>query len=145
MPDRVAPLIQFFVSKVPGAGRTQLFKFLYLADLEARRHLGRPLTDLDYIWYDYGPFDSAIYAQLDSLMADGSLTEELVEYPNGWRARRYSAGEKATTPSLSKEEKAIGEFVAATYGRAALQTLLDDVVYQTALSATSSVKLLPTL
>src|SRR5688500_5837287 len=91
MHANVSDLIRFFVHHVPGTGRTQIVKFLYLADLESRRHLGRPLSDLRYIWYHYGPFAQEIYEHLDVLCERNVITVEQVVYPpDGKTGYRYS-------------------------------------------------------
>src|SRR5262249_59025770 len=82
MADRVADLIKYFVRRVPGAGRTQIVKFLYLADLEAHRYLGRPISDLVYHWDEHGPFDRRVLDSLDYLRNHGFIEEEQVEFPN---------------------------------------------------------------
>jgi hypothetical protein len=127
----VAELIQFFVRHVPGAGRTQIVKFLYLADLEARRYLGKPLTSLDYIWYDFGPFDSEILAELDQLSSRGVIQGEPVLYPDGKAGYRYLPGDSVGADALSREEAAIADYVVCTYGNTRLRPLLEEVVYQT--------------
>jgi len=126
--NRVAQMIRFFVERVPGAGRTQIVKFLYLADVESRRYLGRPISDLDYIWYDYGPFNKEILSQLDQLCDQGVITGEKVLYPGG-AGYRYNPA----TPvqfKFSREELAILDFTAAIYGSTPLQALLEEIVYQ---------------
>lgn len=131
MRDRIPPVIQFFVDRCPNVGRTVIVKLLYLSDLEARRYLGRPITDLDYIWWDYGPFDSEILSQLDQLCRDDVLNVEHVCYPGGKSGYRYSLGAKRINTSFSREESAILEYVARLYGRMDLRDLLEEVVYQT--------------
>lgn len=97
MLSRSAQLIRYLVESVAGAGRTQIVKFLYLADLESRRHLGRPLSTFDYIWYDYGPFDSEILSQLDQLCHKGYLKTDCVCYSGDKYAYRYFATDKSAS------------------------------------------------
>jgi hypothetical protein len=133
MLGKIAPLIRYFVERVPGAGRTQIVKFLYLTDLESGRYLGHPISDLNYILYDHGPFDSEILAHLDLLCAMDYLEGEQVRYPNGKFGWRYKATDKPLPlTGTSKEGLAILDYVAANYGRTPLQGLLEEVVYQTA-------------
>lgn len=129
--DRTAQLVRFFSERFPGAGRTQLVNFLYLTDLEARKLLGRPVTNLNYIWHDHGPFDSAIDSCMDRLKHQGIILEEKVEYPNGKCGCRYRAGAVAFPCELPKEDLAVAEYVASAYGKSTVRCLLDDVVYQT--------------
>ena len=81
--DRLSTLIHYFVKRVPRAGRTQLVKFLYLSDLFSRQFLGEPITDLDYIWHDHGPFDSKIYAKISDLVDSEAIKEQKVQYLSG--------------------------------------------------------------
>src|SRR5262245_28563618 len=111
--NHVAQMIRFFVERVPGAGRTQIVKFLYLADVESRRYLGRPISNLNYIWYDYGPFDKEILSQLDQLCDHGFVKGEKTFYPGG-TGYRYNPG-TAVQFNFSNEELAILNFTAATY------------------------------
>jgi hypothetical protein len=132
MSQTTADLIHYFVKRVPGAGRTQVMKFLYLADLEARKYLGRPLSDLDYILWDYGPFDSQVLAQLDDLCARGFLSHETVDYASGKKGHRYGPTDKPLAAHFTEDERAVLDFVAAEYGSMTRQALVEEVVYQSA-------------
>lgn len=129
--DQTAQLIRFFSERIPNAGRTQLVKFLYLTDLEARKLLGRPVTNLSYIWHDHGPFDPAIYACIDRLKRQSVIVEEKVQYPNGRHGYQYQAGDVALPCALPKEDLEIAKYIAGAYGKMTVRCLLEDVVYQT--------------
>jgi hypothetical protein len=129
--DLVASLIYYFIKLVPKAGRTQLVKFLYLTDLEARRHLGRPLTALQYYWHDHGPFDRHILARLDHLEREGFVKGTWIDFPGGKRGCQYTAERDFPAAPLGVDERAIVDFVAQAYGAEALCNLLEEVVYQT--------------
>ena len=73
--DFVAELLHFFVLRLPKSSRTQLIGFLYLTDIESRKYLGEPITDLEYVWYDRGPFDSRILNRLAEAIESGILRE----------------------------------------------------------------------
>jgi hypothetical protein len=47
--------------------KTQLVKFLYLADLYSVKWTGKQLTDLDWCYYNHGPWNKEIDAALDSM------------------------------------------------------------------------------
>src|SRR3990167_3197938 len=82
--SREEQLIAYFVTRCSGhLGRTQLVKFLYLADYEARRYLGKPLSGFQYFWHHYGPFDHAIYENLENLKTRGFVDEESILFPTG--------------------------------------------------------------
>jgi hypothetical protein len=130
MDSHVAQLIRFFAQRVPGAGRTHLVKFLYLADLEARRYLGKPLTPLRYRWDHFGPFDPEILRQIERLETDGFLMRNEYEY-QGTRAYSYTATDRPFPLPAGEAEMAILEMIVARFGKMPLKDLLDDVVYQT--------------
>ena len=129
MPNTVARLIRYFVERYPGAGRTRIVKFLYMADHEARRYLGRPLTDLRYRWDHHGPFDAEIQRQLNSLGFNGYIKEEKHEREYVWY--NYFATDIALPCPLKKEELTIVEHVIQSYTSLKLDVLLEEIVYQT--------------
>jgi hypothetical protein len=90
MNSQVAQLIRYFVQRIPGVGRAQIVKLLYLADHEARRYLGRPMTCLRYRWGDFGPFDPEILRQIKRLADRGVLGETACEF-QGTQAYSYTA------------------------------------------------------
>lgn len=54
-------IIQYFVLKTKGKiTKIQLVKFLYLADLYAVKWTGKQLTELDWLFYRYGPWNEEI-------------------------------------------------------------------------------------
>lgn len=125
-------LIAFFVNQCSGRiGRTQLMKFLYLADYEARRYLGKSLSSIDYVWYHYGPYDRELNARLDRLIASGVVRSETQEFPTGKFGYRYSAGQRDVAYSLHPDEFHILSYICETYSEMSLRDLLDEVVYET--------------
>lgn len=73
-------LILYFVCKTKGRiTKTQLVKFLYLADLYSVKWTGKQLTALDWRYYTYGPWHQDIDVALErmevlSVHADGDKT-----------------------------------------------------------------------
>jgi len=54
-------LIKYFVYETKGyITKTQLVKFIYLADLYAVKWTEKQLTDLDWCYYHYGPWNEEI-------------------------------------------------------------------------------------
>lgn len=69
-------LIIFFVRKTKGyILKTQLVNFLYLADLAAVKWTETQLTNLDWRYYHYGPWNEEIDRTLKQLYQEGILTE----------------------------------------------------------------------
>ena len=130
--ERVAALISFFLLKNPGAGRTQIVKFLYLTDLAYRQYQGNPVTDLEYVWGDHGPFDKRIYDVLDAMKFEGRVREDTYRTSFGKPAYRYEPAANCRQDGLHRAEIDIAEHVAGQVRDTPLRELLEDVVYQTA-------------
>lgn len=128
--DRVSDLLHHFIKSVPNAGRTQLVKFLYLVDVASRSFLGEPITDLEYIWYNHGPFDSRIYNRLSGLNAKGAIKEVRVQYPTRDGYRYESCNEPDDT-WLTEQQAAVVEYIVAEFGKKPLAEILK-YVYDTA-------------
>jgi uncharacterized phage-associated protein len=125
-------LIAFFVARCSGKlGRTQIVKLLYMADYESRRYLGRPLSDLNYIWHYHGPFDSEIYSGITNLTNRAIIREEQIPLPSGKTAYRYYGGDQPVVYNFSSLELEILGHVCRTYSTLSLRELLDDIVYET--------------
>lgn len=61
-------LIKYFVYETRGfITKTQLIKFLYLADLYSVKWTGKQLTKLDWYYYLHGPWHEDIDATLDKM------------------------------------------------------------------------------
>jgi Protein of unknown function (DUF4065) len=61
-------LIKYFVYGTKGnITKTQLIKFLYLADLYSVKWTGKQLTELDWYYYNFGPWHEDIDAALGKM------------------------------------------------------------------------------
>lgn len=61
-------LIKYFVYETKGyITKTQLIKFLYLADLYSVKWTGKQLTELDWYYYNYGPWHEDVDAALNKM------------------------------------------------------------------------------
>jgi len=69
-------LIEYFVYATKGyITKTQLIKFLYLADLYAVKWTEKQLTELDWRYYYYGPWNEDINAALNQMNGKEILQE----------------------------------------------------------------------
>ncbi len=82
-----AQVLKAICTERPELDTTKLQKLAYLVDLEARKFLGRPVSEFQYIWWHHGPFDSRIYNAMAELEKAG-LVKRYVEH--GWGCVRHS-------------------------------------------------------
>lgn len=129
--SRNEQVLSYFIQACSGRlGRTQLVKLLYLADYEAYRYLGRPITEFAWKTDNYGPFDRAFPDVLGSLQASGQVQETEYLTPFGNIGYRYqSAGPVAY--AFSPAEERILRHVIESYSKLPRGQLVEDVVYDT--------------
>lgn len=125
--------IKYIVSRLSGRiVKTQLLKFIYLSDLELRKLTGRPISDLDYIWWNNGPYDKSFNRSLEHLRDTGFIIEEsrrrALDEKNYFL---YHNGPEAIEEHLSNMEKEVIDKVVEAYFHLELPALLEDVVYET--------------
>jgi hypothetical protein len=133
MPElsRNAQVLRYLLEVAPGVGHTKLAKFAYLADLEARKYLGHPISEMRYVLDQHGPFDARrFFAGRDELVAKGYITETQVVFGS------YAGYEMAPTPKVPEYDFSVAEaevlsYVAKTYLNRSAIALCEDVVYKT--------------
>ncbi|HEX8695166.1 MAG TPA: Panacea domain-containing protein [Longimicrobium sp.] len=119
-----AEVLGFFIQDGAGIGHTRLVKLAYLADLESRKLLGRPITSWSYRFHHHGPFDSSLYSALKELADAGMVTEAPVVYPEGKVERQVRGTGEISSSRLSEVEKRILAHVRRTWASAPLDELL---------------------
>jgi antitoxin SocA-like protein len=129
--SRNAAVLRYLLGEAPGIGRTQLLKFAYLSDCEARKYLGHPISTFRYVRYNHGPFDLAFYTALDELKAGGLATEAPTVFPNGYEGYHVHPTSRGVEFDFSLVEAQLLRHVAQTYLTLTARDLCDDVVYQT--------------
>ena len=128
---RNAQVLRYLLQVAPGIGPHRLAQFAYLADVEARRYLGRPISVLEYVFTPRGPFDASGFAgAMKELEALGLVRENQI--PCG----SYSASEllPTNTPvefTFSAAEAEVLRYVATTFLSGSARELSDDIIYGT--------------
>ena len=70
-------LIKYFVYATKGyITKTQLIKFLYLADLYSVKWTGQQLTELDWCYYNFGPWNQDIDTPLSLRLVLDNIRRE---------------------------------------------------------------------
>lgn len=129
--SRNAQVLKFLLQQCKGAGRTRLQKLAYLADLESRKLLGKPVSEFQYIWHDHGPFDSALYDAIQELDEKGYATQSEIDYGDGYVEKRVRDTGKPALLEFSPAQIEILSYIVKRYTKTPLKQLLDDVVYET--------------
>lgn len=126
-------MIAFFVERLQekGVGRTQIQKYVYLADYEARRFFGKPISKVPYVWHHYGPYDKELPEKLDRLKKGDVIREMPMDLPGGLSGFRYRRGDKPAPFAFSPDELVVLQFVCDQYSDLPLKELLTEVVYAT--------------
>ena len=129
--SRNAQVLRFLLEAAPGIGHTKLAKFAYLADLEARKYLGRPISSFRYVVNRHGPFDArGFFATCEELKTLGFVTEREV-YVGPYRGYEFHPTPMAPEYGFSLAETEVLSYVARTYMALTAKDLCDDVVYET--------------
>ena len=134
MPDlsRNALVLRYLLEVAPGVGHTKLAKFAYLADLEARKYLARPISQFRYVRDQHGPFDArAFFAARDELVQTGYITESPVEC-GPYVEYQMQPTSRVPEYDFTVPESEVLSYVARAYMSKTARDLCEDVVYRTA-------------
>ena len=128
---KTCQIVKYLVSRLPGRlGKTKIVKLLYLADLESRRLMGKPISEMRYRWYNHGPWDERVDVCLKALTEAKSIEVEI--YPmHGWYGSLYHNLGGNIDSGLSQAEKRILDYLIQEYGQKKLKELLEEIVYET--------------
>ncbi len=126
-----ARVLKFLAGRCGGLFTTRLLKLVYLSDVLSLQWRGAQVTDLEYSWYTYGPFDAAFYRGVEELEAVGLLAREEVTFPDGYRGNKISSVGGMPVLNLDPDEEQILTWVAEEYKNEPLDDLLSKIVYET--------------
>lgn len=110
-------------------GKTQLIKLLYLAEVEYFREKGERLTDIDWVFYYYGPYEFELEGILESEEFDRqeiktSSDKDYIKFRVSEKSRKYGEYTDAAVSVLLKK-------ILGTWGRCELPELLNYVYFET--------------
>ena len=129
--SRNAQVLQYLLQVAPGIGRTKLAKFAYLADVEARKYLGRPVSSFVYFFAQHGPFDSGgFFSATGELTVNGFATENQVPCGEYMGYELFPTNQPVEF-DFSAGESAVLRYVATTFLSKSARDLCDDIVYKT--------------
>lgn len=135
--NKTGQLLKYFAQQYresdrKGIPRKRLIKMAFLADLLAREYLGHALTEFNYYYHHYGPYDSAIEDVVGELVTSGyAETRESWESDEVFTKRLCDLGVPYAY-DFTASEAAILAYVAENYLPMPMKELLEDVVYASA-------------
>jgi len=128
--NKNAQILKYIIEHLSAKlGRTHLIKLVYLADYHSRRLFGNPVSTFDYYYDKQGPFNKEFYPCVESLK--GYVKEEEINFSFYKGYLFHNTSKKIEYKQLSQYDLYILDYVINTYGKANLQSLLEDVVYKT--------------
>lgn len=121
-------LLKYFVQCCPQRlGRTQLVKLVYLADYEARRYLGSPISSFEWKREPQGPFNEEFYTAKQALVEKGELKEIEGITPFGHAWYQYVDLGNPLKAEFSLAERRILRHIVEAYGEKSREEILVDV------------------
>lgn len=128
-PSKLESAIAYLVSELPGGlTKTKLVKLLYLADRQAVKERGTPITGIQYQRYYYGPYSEDIQRAIEEMRG----YEILEVHGISMLGRSYYKYYPGDTPrfdklNLSPADQEVLDHIIEEYGSLPLEDLLDKV------------------
>lgn len=120
--------------------KTQLIKLLFLADIEHWKQTGKQLTDLKYVYDNFGPYDREYDNDLELLKNIQAIQTTKIERED----RYYFLIEKKSRTLLKQASenienigRAILDEIISQYGKTTLKSLLEIVYAHPLISETT--------
>lgn len=109
--------------------KTQVVKLLYLAEVEFYREQGERLTDLDWLFYHYGPYA----LEIDTLLNEKKFEVEKKETKSEREVQLYKIAEPVAKYSTHVDAKVslMIKRIVGEWGNKPLEELLDFVYFET--------------
>lgn len=103
--NKTKQLLAYLIDRHAVATVTSLVKLSYLSDLVFYQKTQTQISDLNYIRWHYGPYDSRISQYLLSLVQDGTVKSEVEFTTDGNEYYRYTLKNKSYDKSLLSQDE----------------------------------------
>jgi len=123
--------ILYFCKNVKYPYKTKIYKLLYFLDFIHFKQVGRPVTDLEYYTFDFGPAPIQLHEEIEQKKLPKKLgnclqiTEETDGIFKGNKFYKFIAIKKPNLEVFSEREKAILEQVAFTFKDAKAKDMIE--------------------
>jgi hypothetical protein len=129
--SRNAQVLHYLLCADPGVGRTKLANYAYLADLEARKYLGRPISAFRYRFDSHGPFDARAFCAATREMEQAGLATESEVGVGDYIEHRLMPTSRGIEYGFTLAEAKVLDYVVQTYLSTNAREICVDIVYQT--------------
>lgn len=130
VPAAVVGLLLAARAKGVTVNRTKLAKLLYFADIEAVKRMGRPQSDIPWVWLHYGPYSAELLEVERDLKTAGIMECESVDLGMGYVEQRLRLTTEAPQLEIDQKFAEILGGIVNDFGHLAATTLRD-MSYQT--------------
>jgi len=113
--------ILYFCGNVKYTYKTKIYKLLYFLDFMHFKQVGRPVTDLEYYTFDFGPVPLKLHEEIESgaipeeLKSCLQIVEEKVNTTGEGKYFKFFANAKPNLDVFTEREKVILEQVAIIF------------------------------
>lgn len=127
---RARKVLLYFLSHKQ-LNRTEIMKYLYLYEYIYRKHTGKPGTELNFVRWEFGPFDAAVYDILDALKFEGVVSSEVFSNYYGNPTYIYETSRDFSGDvDLDETERDVADYVLYELSNKSYQAMIN-VVYST--------------
>ena len=102
-------------------GITKLMKLVFLADVEHVQLYGERLCDIDWTWYNYGPFSQSVYGAVEALDSEGLIQDILMTEQRSIKSLDMPAVEALM--EISARHRYTARRVLSRYGKLSLHAI----------------------
>jgi uncharacterized phage-associated protein len=128
-PVPLRDLIFFLIQESPrDLSITKLMKLVFLAEVEHVQLYGERLCDIDWTWYNYGPFSQSVYGAVESLDAEGLIQDVLMTQQHS--VRNLDMPEVDIPTAIGARHRYTAKRVLSRYGHLSLHAI-KQVAYAT--------------
>lgn len=128
-PIPLRDIVYFLINEAPEElGITKLMKLVFLADIEHMQLYGERLCDIEWGWYNFGPFSPSVYGAVETLDAEGLVQDVLMTERR--TIRRAGMLENETPTCLHARHRYAIRRILSRYGKLSLPAI-KQVAYAT--------------
>ena len=127
--EKIINAIRYFCRETKNLTETKLYKLLYFLDFLHFKEIGRPVTDLDYFAWDFGPVPAKLFFEIKEKQAPKDILQCIVEERDDLsgklKSRFFKTKEPPNLEVFSEREIKLLEKVAYIFRDAAAKDMTE--------------------